>query len=185
MAGAAFGDILGDSRSTKCCIFQYKIVSKMGRVRSPKRRVRDDDFIFGLSSDYPRIILGSPFYWRKSHCQSIWYFHLYLVVSKLGVGFLRNQFFSIFGTDFIVLFWPDVSCHSASAKGLVIFIEYCQLSDAKSKVQQFHVIYLLFWCCQLSVAIIAKGSFSFVLVIFIVMNTASCQMPKVKCNNFI
>ena len=30
-------------------------VSKMGRVRSPKRRVRDDDFVFGLSSDYPRI----------------------------------------------------------------------------------------------------------------------------------
>ena len=36
--------------------FNYKIVSKMGRVRSPKRRVRDDDFIFGLSSDYPRIV---------------------------------------------------------------------------------------------------------------------------------
>ena len=52
MAGAAFGDILGDSRSAKCCIFQYKIV----RVRSPKRRVRDDDFILGLSSDYPRIV---------------------------------------------------------------------------------------------------------------------------------
>ena len=51
MAGAAFRDILGDSRSTKCCILQYKIVSKMGRVRSPKRRVRDDDFVFGLSSD--------------------------------------------------------------------------------------------------------------------------------------
>ena len=51
MAGAAFRDILGDSRSAKCCILQYKIVSKMGRVRSPKRRVRDDDFIVGLSSD--------------------------------------------------------------------------------------------------------------------------------------
>ena len=56
VAGAAFGDILGDSRSTKCCIFQYKIVSKIGRVRSPKRRVRDDDFIFGSCSDYPRIV---------------------------------------------------------------------------------------------------------------------------------
>ena len=38
----------------------------MGRVRSPKRRVRDDDFILGyrrISSDilgYPRIILGYP-----------------------------------------------------------------------------------------------------------------------------
>ena len=58
VAGAAFGEILGGSRSEKCCIFQYKIVSKMGLIRSPKRRVRDDDFMFGLSSDYRRIILG-------------------------------------------------------------------------------------------------------------------------------
>ena len=54
MTGAALRDILGDSRDTKCCILQYKIVSKMGRVRSPKRRVRDDDFMVG----YPRIVLG-------------------------------------------------------------------------------------------------------------------------------
>ena len=61
VAGAAcatFGEILGDSRSQNCCIFQYKIVSKMGQVRSPKRPVRDDDFMFGLCSDYPRNILG-------------------------------------------------------------------------------------------------------------------------------
>ena len=53
VAGAAFGDILGDSRSAKCFIFQYKIVSKIGRVRSPKRRVRvrDDDFIGGSNSE--------------------------------------------------------------------------------------------------------------------------------------
>ena len=56
MAGEAFRDILGDSRSAKCCIFQYKIVSKIGRVRSPKRRVRDDDFILGLSSN--RLYIG-------------------------------------------------------------------------------------------------------------------------------
>ena len=51
-----------------CCILQYKIVSKLGRVRSPKRRVRDDDFILGyprISSDYPRIMVESSFYWRK------------------------------------------------------------------------------------------------------------------------
>ena len=54
VTGAALGDILGDSRDAKYCILQYKIVSKLGRVRSPKRRVRDDDFIVG----YPRIILG-------------------------------------------------------------------------------------------------------------------------------
>ena len=54
VTGAALRDILGDSRSAKCCILQYKIVSKMGRVRSPKRRVRDDDFIVG----YRQIIVG-------------------------------------------------------------------------------------------------------------------------------
>ena len=58
VAGAAFGDILGDRRSAKCCILQYKIVSKIGRVRSPKRRVRDDDFIVGSWPDHGRIILG-------------------------------------------------------------------------------------------------------------------------------
>ena len=47
MTGTALRDIFGDSRSEKCCILQYKIVSKLGRVRSPKRRVRDDDFVFG------------------------------------------------------------------------------------------------------------------------------------------
>ena len=54
VTGAALRDILGDSRDAKCCILQYKIVSKLGRVRFPKRRVRDDDFIVG----YRRIILG-------------------------------------------------------------------------------------------------------------------------------
>ena len=56
MAGAAVRDILGDSRSATCCILQYKIVSKIGPGRSPKRRVRDDDFIVGLCSDYLRIV---------------------------------------------------------------------------------------------------------------------------------
>ena len=56
VAGAEFGEILGDSRSEKSCIFQYKIVSKMGQVRSPKRRVRDDDFMFGLCSECRRIV---------------------------------------------------------------------------------------------------------------------------------
>ena len=37
----------------------------MGRVRSPKRRVRDDDFMDGLSSDYRRNVVESSFYWRK------------------------------------------------------------------------------------------------------------------------
>ena len=65
MAGAALRDILRDSRSATCCIFQYKMVSKIKPGRSPKRRVRDDDFVFGLSSDHARIMLESSFYWRK------------------------------------------------------------------------------------------------------------------------
>ena len=65
MAGAVFREFLGDSRSTKCCFLHTKCVSKMGRVRSPKRRVRDDNFMFVLSSDYPRIMVESSLYWRK------------------------------------------------------------------------------------------------------------------------
>ena len=65
MAGTAPRDILGDSRSAKCCILQYKIVSKIGPGGSPKRRVRDDDFMVGSCSDYPRIMVESSFYWRK------------------------------------------------------------------------------------------------------------------------
>ena len=57
VAGAALGEILIDSRSAKCCIFFHtKCVCKVGRGRSPRRRVRDDDFMLGLSSDYPRIV---------------------------------------------------------------------------------------------------------------------------------
>ena len=59
VAGAALRDILGDSRDAKCCILQYKIVSKMGRVRSRKRRVRDDDFIVGCG----RIVVGCGRMW--------------------------------------------------------------------------------------------------------------------------
>ena len=38
-----------------------KCVSKMGRVRSPKRRVRDEDFMLGC----PRNVVESSLYWRK------------------------------------------------------------------------------------------------------------------------
>ena len=47
--------------------FRRKCVSRMGRVRSPKRRVQDDDFILG----HRRIILGY-FYWRKHSDTFIW-----------------------------------------------------------------------------------------------------------------
>ena len=51
VAGAVFGEIWNDSRSAKCCIFQYK-------VTSVARRVADDGFMVGSSSDPARIILG-------------------------------------------------------------------------------------------------------------------------------
>ena len=59
MAGAALRDILGDIRSAKCCIFQYKTVAEIARGRSRKWRVRDDDFIVGyrrIILEYPRIV---------------------------------------------------------------------------------------------------------------------------------
>ena len=52
VAGAALREILIDSRSAKCCIFPYKMRLQGG----PRRRVRDDDFILGLCSDYVRIV---------------------------------------------------------------------------------------------------------------------------------
>ena len=55
VAGATFRENLGDSRSAKCCILPCKMRVHMGRVRSPKRRVRDDG----------RIIVESSFYSRK------------------------------------------------------------------------------------------------------------------------
>ena len=45
--------------------FHTNCVCKMRRVRSPKRRARDDDFIFGLSSDHARMVVESSLYWRK------------------------------------------------------------------------------------------------------------------------
>ena len=50
---ATFWEIAG---ARNVVFFHTKCVSRMGRVRSPKRRVRDDDFILG----YRRIILGYP-----------------------------------------------------------------------------------------------------------------------------
>ena len=46
-----FGWIAG---APNVAFFHTKCVSKMGRVRSPKRRVRDDDFMLGC----PRDVLG-------------------------------------------------------------------------------------------------------------------------------
>ena len=68
VAGAAPRAILGDSRRAKYCIFSYKKRLQDGTTSPPKRRVRDDDFLFG----YPRNIVGissdifeSSFCWQK------------------------------------------------------------------------------------------------------------------------
>ena len=45
---AAFGEIAG---ARNVVFFNTKCVSTMGRVRSPKWRVRDDDFMLGSWSD--------------------------------------------------------------------------------------------------------------------------------------
>ena len=67
VAGAALRVILRDSRSAKRCIFRTERVSEMGQVRSPKRRVRDDDF---LCSDYRRNVVESSLYWREQFMNS-------------------------------------------------------------------------------------------------------------------
>ena len=51
VAGTVFGEICVDSRSAKCCIFQYKM-----RLRSSANgRVRDDEFMVGSCSDRSRV----------------------------------------------------------------------------------------------------------------------------------
>ena len=67
MAGAAFGDILGGSRHERVVFFNTKFSFELGRVRSPKRRVRDDDFIVGLCSNSFRIMVESSFYWQEPY----------------------------------------------------------------------------------------------------------------------
>ena len=57
VAGTVFGEIWVDSRSAKCCNFQYKM-----RLRSAKsnlgERVRDDEFMLGSWSDHARSRIG-------------------------------------------------------------------------------------------------------------------------------
>ena len=47
VACAPFGAISGDSRSAKYCFSRTKRIAKMGRVKSAKGQVRDDEFILG------------------------------------------------------------------------------------------------------------------------------------------
>ena len=49
VAGAVFGEIWVDSRSAKCCNFQYKM--RLRSAKSANGRVRDDEFMLGSCSD--------------------------------------------------------------------------------------------------------------------------------------
>ena len=53
--GAVFGEIWVDSRSAKCCNFQYKCVAEGGKVSSANGRVQFCNFMFGSCSNRPRI----------------------------------------------------------------------------------------------------------------------------------
>ena len=55
VAGAVFGEIWVDSRSAKCCNFQYKMRLRRRKVTSANGRVRDDEFMLGSWSDHGRI----------------------------------------------------------------------------------------------------------------------------------
>ena len=68
VAGAAFVKFWQIAGARNVVFFHTKCISKMGRLKSPKQRVRDDD----LSSDHPWIVLGYPpiilessIYWRQ------------------------------------------------------------------------------------------------------------------------
>ena len=56
VAGAAFVKFWQIAGARNVVFFHTKCISKMGRVRSPKRRVRDDDFILASWSECSRIV---------------------------------------------------------------------------------------------------------------------------------
>ena len=73
VAGAVFGEIWNDSRSAKCCIFQYKMLvagvkSNLGCEAGCGVTVSWSDhsrIILGSFSDRSRIILGSFSDWSR------------------------------------------------------------------------------------------------------------------------
>ena len=66
VAGAVFGEIWNDSRSAKCCNFQYKmlVVGVKSNLGCSRQGLRSDGFILGSFSDHARIILGSAAHWK-------------------------------------------------------------------------------------------------------------------------
>ena len=72
VAGAVFGEIWNDSRSAKCCIYQYKMLvvgvkSNLGREAGCGLTVSWSDhsrIMLGPFSDHGRIMLGSAAHWK-------------------------------------------------------------------------------------------------------------------------
>ena len=65
VAGAVFGEIWNDSRSAKCCIFQYKmLVVGVKRNLWLRGGLRTDGSMVGSCSDHSRIMLGSAAHWK-------------------------------------------------------------------------------------------------------------------------
>ena len=56
VAGAVFGEIWVDSRSAKCCNFQYKMHCRGVKVSSANGRVQFCNFMVGSCSDHGRIV---------------------------------------------------------------------------------------------------------------------------------
>ena len=72
VAGAVFAEIWHDSRSAKCCIFQYKLLvvgvkSNLGCEAGCGLTVSCSDharIILGSFSDHARIMVGSAAHWK-------------------------------------------------------------------------------------------------------------------------
>ena len=64
VAGAVFGEIWIDSRSAKCCNFQYKMRLRSAKSNLGERTARDDEFMVGSCSDHGRIMVESAAHWN-------------------------------------------------------------------------------------------------------------------------
>ena len=64
VAGAAFAEIWVDSRSAKCCNFQYKMRCRGGKGSSANGRVQFCNFMVGSCSDHGRIMVESAAHWN-------------------------------------------------------------------------------------------------------------------------
>ena len=64
VAGAVFGEIWNDSRSAKCCIFQYRMLVVGVKGNLGCEAGCGLTFMVGSCSDHGRIILGSAAHWK-------------------------------------------------------------------------------------------------------------------------